>query len=299
MTNDILKKLPRKPYCCDNLSGGLIIRSQKIALKYRYIQLNHMIVNYLIFDIDRPKGALAWEDGNVATPNIAVINQKNQHAHLIYFLAAGISKFPGSSLKALRYLAAVEAAYTKRLGADFGYAGLIAKNPLNPFWKTWNIHNNKYDLSELADYVDLPKAGQVENIRTGIGRNCDLFENGRKWAYKAVRDFRDDKSYQNFLSAVYNQLLGFNNNFLSPLPSNEVFSTAKSISKWTWQHDKEAYDKFMARQKFKSDLASEARIDKSMKRTKLAIKLKQEGYSAATIAKAMGLSVRQVYNYLS
>lgn len=298
MINTVLDKLPRKPYCCDNLASGLIIRSQKIALKYRYIQLNHMIVNYLIFDIDRPKGALAWEDANVATPNLAVINKKNQHAHLIYFLAAGVPKFPNSSLKALRYLAAVEAAYTKRLGADFGYAGLIAKNPLNPFWKTWNIHGNKYDLSELADYVDLPIAGEIENIQTGIGRNCDLFENGRKWAYKAVRDFRED-NYQNFLSAAYNQLLGFNNNFLSPLPSNEVFSTAKSISKWTWRHDKEAYDKFIARQKFKSGLASEVRIDKSMKRAKLAIKLKQEGYSAVTIAKAMGLSVRQVYNYLS
>ncbi len=170
---------------------------------------------------------------------------------------------------------------------------------MNPFWKTWNIHNNKYDLAELADYVDLPKAGEIENIQTGIGRNCDLFENGRKWAYKAVRDFREDKSYQNFLSAAYNQLLGFNNNFLSPLSANEVFSTAKSISKWTWQHDKESYDRFIARQKFKSDLASEARNAKSMQRAKLAIQLKQEGHSAITIAKAMGLSVRQVYNYLS
>ncbi len=76
MINTVLDKLPRKPYCCDNLASGLIIRSQKKALNYRYIQLNHMIVNYLIFDIDRPKGALAWEEGNVATPNIAVINQK-------------------------------------------------------------------------------------------------------------------------------------------------------------------------------------------------------------------------------
>ena len=302
MTNcQYLDKLPVKPYCCDDLKTGLKIRPLKTALRYRYIQLNHMVVNYLIFDVDRPSAALAAEDANVATPNLAVINKENQHAHLIYFLAAGVSKFPDSSLKALRYLAAVETAYTLKLQADFGYAGLITKNPLNPFWQTWNVHNNLYELAELADYVDLPKAEKVEKeiIRTGVGRNVDLFDNGRFWAYGAIRNFRKDKTYQDFLNAVLSHLQGLNSLFAAPLPLNEVYSTAKSISKWTWTHDKEAYNKFIARQKYKSQVGNKVKSDLSNVKKQQAIDLKNAGYCNTKIAEILGIKRLQVYRYFN
>lgn len=297
----LFNKLPRKPYCANDLRAGLKIRPLKTALKFRYIQFNHLIINSLIFDVDRPGAALAWEDGNVATPNIVVVNNKNQHSHLIYFLARGVTKFPTSSLKALKYLAAVEYAYTTRLKADAGYSGLIAKNPLSSFWLTWNIHERLYDLSELADYVDLKAVSekeQKEQIRSGVGRNVDLFENGRKWAYEAVRDFRH-KTYNDFFSAVFSNLKGLNGMFLSPLQANEVISTAKSIARWTWRRDGAAHSEFLARQDYKRSKGHIISCKRSESRKAEAGGLKNAGFSNAGIARALGISRCQVYRYFN
>jgi hypothetical protein len=302
MTNcQYLDRIPRKPYCADNLKTGLKIRPLKTALRYRYIQFNHLIVNYLVFDVDRPGAALAHEDANVATPNIVVINRENQHAHLIYRLESGVSKFPDSSLKALRYLAAIETAYTLKLQADFGYAGLITKNPLNPFWTTWNIHNNLYSLAKLADYVELEKVRTCtkQEVEIGVGRNVYIFDSGRYWAYGAVRNFRKDKTYQDFLKAVLSHLQGLNSLFPAPLPINEVISTAKSIAKWTWTHDREAYNKFISTQSHRGKLSGQSRALIANERQEQAIALKNAGYSIYGIARELGISRRQAYYYFN
>ncbi len=299
MTNcQYLNKLPVKPYCCDDLKTGLKIRPLSTALKFRYIQLNHLVVNYLTFDIDRPGAALAHEDANVAAPNLIVINKENQHAHLIYKLEKGVSKFPDSSLKALRYLAAVEAAYTLKLGADFGYAGLIAKNPINPFWQTWYVHNNLYTLDELADYVELEKVRTCkQEVEIGVGRNVYIFDSGRFWAYETVRDYRHDKTYQEFTKAVYSHLASLNSLFINPLPLNEVISTAKSISKWTWQHF--THEAFSSIQSKRGIMSGEKRALISNEKKQQAIDLKNAGYCNTKIAEILKISRRQVYNYIN
>ena len=46
-------RLPKKPYCSDNLDYGLIIRPKEISLKYKYIQPNSpYYLHYLVFDLD-------------------------------------------------------------------------------------------------------------------------------------------------------------------------------------------------------------------------------------------------------
>ena len=293
-----ISKLPTKPYCCDNLAAGLKIRNLETALKFRYIQFNHLVANFLVFDIDRPGAALAFEESNLASPNLAVINRNNQHAHLIYFLAKGVSKFSDSSLKALKYLAAIEAAYTARLGADAGYAGLIAKNPISPFWQVWQIHNRQYDLSELADYVDL-KTAKKEQILLGFGRNCDLFENGRNYAYKAVRDYRKDKTYQDFFQSVFIRLNGLNRLFFNPLPLNEIVSITKSIVKWTLRQDGQAERAFIERQQYKGILSGQVRQKIASAKKDKAIELKTAGFCNYAIARKLGISSRQIYRYFN
>ena len=294
-----ISKLPVKPYCSDNLELGLKIRNLETALKFRYIQFNHLVANFLIFDIDRPGAALAFEESDLATPNIAVVNKANQHAHLIYFLKKGVSKFPTSSLKALRYLAAVENAYTMRLGADAGYAGLIAKNPISPFWQVWQIHNRQYELAELADYVDLKLAKEKEEILLGFGRNCDLFESGRNYAYIAVRDFRQGKTYQDFFNAVKAHLGGLNGLFFNPLPLNEILSITKSISKWTLRQDGQAERSFIERQKYKGILSGQVRQKIASAKKDKAIELKTAGFCNYAIARKLGISSRQIYRYFN
>ena len=49
---EFVERLPRRPYCTDDLSSGLLIRPQATALAYRHIQHNpppH--VSCIVFDV--------------------------------------------------------------------------------------------------------------------------------------------------------------------------------------------------------------------------------------------------------
>ena len=130
-------RIPKKPYCTDDLLTGIRPRSYLHAIKHRYIQVNppHLRV-FMLFDIDREGGALAWEDNGLPMPAWATINRENRHAHLAYALAAPVLTADfGGRQAALRYLAAIEAAYRAKLGGDDGFASLITKNPVHPHWE--------------------------------------------------------------------------------------------------------------------------------------------------------------------
>lgn len=62
-----------------------------------------------------------------------------------------------------------------------------------------------------------------------------MFEKGRYWAYKAIRDYMHHNSSYEWEKAVKAQIEAINSNFEEPLPYSEVKATAKSIAKWVWQ----------------------------------------------------------------
>ncbi|WP_205899617.1 replication initiation protein, partial [Pseudomonas viridiflava] len=181
--------LPKKPYYTDDLICGLSIAKAEIAKKAKYIQHNgptHMI--WLAFDIDRPGASIDWNDRGAPAPNLTVKNQDNGHAHALYGLATAVRTAPDGRIAPLRYAAAVENALCDLLGADKGYAGLIVKNPLHKHWQVHQWHDQPYELGELADYLDLKSTKKPKVVEDyGLGRNCILFEELRKWAYKAKR----------------------------------------------------------------------------------------------------------------
>ena len=118
---------PRRPYCSDDLESGLRIRSLKQALTKPYIQVNppHLRV-WSVFDVDRPAGALAWEDANLLPPSWAATNKTNGHAHLVWGLRAPVLVDGlGARDAPLRYLCAVESLMREkllRLLLQLGYA---------------------------------------------------------------------------------------------------------------------------------------------------------------------------------
>ena len=128
------ERIPHKPYCTDDLSYGIRPRSYKTAITRRYIQVNPPhLRTFLLFDLDYAGAALAWEDNNLPMPAWAAINRENTHAHIAYALSAPVLTADfGGRQAALRYLAAVEAAYRAKLGGDDGFSGLITKNPVHP-----------------------------------------------------------------------------------------------------------------------------------------------------------------------
>ncbi|MHB1632234.1 MAG: replication initiation protein [Acidithiobacillus sp.] len=243
-----IEHIPDRPYCTDALGVGLQIRPKATALQRVYLQPNGpCMVWALVYDVDRrvvdpERLAPVWEDVGMPDPNFATINRASGRGHLVYMLTAGVCKTSAARLEPLRYAAAVQSAMCTALDADPGYAGLVTKNPLHGRWQTWEIHGQGFTLGELADYLDL-SAANSRKYRVpdgerphGLGRNCTLFDDGREWAYKAIRDCWAPDGLHRWSAVVQERLSAINGQFSAPLPFPEVKATAKSISKWTWTH---------------------------------------------------------------
>jgi hypothetical protein len=234
--------LPRRPYCSDDLGQGLAIRRRDIAAEKAYIQPNPPgLKTWMVFDCDHDGAYGAWEGANLPPPNLAVMNRENGRGHLFYLLRS-VCTSNNARIAPLRFLANIEAAYTQKLGADWSYAGLIAKNPLSPRWKTHDIHGRPHTLAELAEWVDLraymqAPENRAQRITNGLGRNCTLFDRLREWAYSRVDLYREQAGAagaEMWAQACLIQARGFND-FAAPLGESEVRATARSVAKWTWR----------------------------------------------------------------
>ncbi len=235
----IVPRLPHRPLCTDNLQHGLIRRSGMQAIDKPYLQLNPPVLwHWLLFDIDRECAAYAWESANLPPPNWAAINPENGHAHLAYLLSAPVLTTEEGRKHPLRFAAAVEAAMHFALQADPGYSATITKNPLHERWRTLRFHDAGYELSELAEYVDLPKREQprVEQQRVGLFRNVTLFDELRTWAYDWVLKFKQaDATPEYWTRALTMQAEVINRKFTAPLSAAEVKAVVRSVAKWVWR----------------------------------------------------------------
>jgi hypothetical protein len=235
--------LPNKLYCCDDFNVDNKVRNNKDAIFKKYIQANNFnSIDWLIFDIDRNTCLDEIIHDNLApVPNIFVSNPKNSHAHLFYKLDKPVHKNSFSSQKALRYAAAVEFGLATKLGADLAYGGLLAKNPLHDHWQIQYADNTAYDLHYLSDCVDIKLIDNkaANRVEYGLGRNCSLFDQVRKWAYKAIRQGYP-ADYSQWLNSVIQRTEGLNiafkKNDIEQLPYAEVKSIASSIARFTYKN---------------------------------------------------------------
>lgn len=228
-------RLPYRPYCTDDLSKGLKIRSQQHALERLYIQPNGPAHRWrMIYDVDREMAACSWM-GETAEPNWVAINRDNGHAHIGFELAIPVVTSDAGLLKPLRYAAALEAAYTYKLGADWAYTGLICKNPLHKHWDVVEGPPLPYTLDQLSEYVpNISEWRKPSAINTtSLGRNCQMFDWLRHWAYRNI-----NKTAWNSFDAWHRACLHQaeqKNTFAAPLPDPEIRATAKSVAKWVWK----------------------------------------------------------------
>lgn len=241
------KRLPNKPYCTNDLKVGVYIRPRATAQLARHIQPNGPTHKYwLVFDIDRNGAAIDWSERGAPPPNLVCKNPRNGHVHLLYGLEVSIRTAPDGSLKALNYAACIEYALASKLGADKGYSGLICKNPLHNEWIVTSFEERAYDLSGLASWFEFKELDprrrfaerKAANESYGLGRNCDLFESLRKWAYKAIR--QGWPNYEQWLNACVDRAQMYNAGFPAQLSYNEVKGIAKSVARWTHKRCTEA-----------------------------------------------------------
>lgn len=289
------QRLPRKPYHIDTLGEGLRIRDVQQAIAARYIQPNGPTHRYwLVYDVDRSGAAMDWDDRSAPPPTITAQNPENGHAHLIYGLEVAVRTAPDGKLGPLRYAAAVDCAIRAVLDADEGYAGLICKNPLHPFWRVTEWESRLYELGDLDSWLDLEQYGDRRKRLPdyGLGRNCNLFDRLRRWAYKAIRQGWPD--YGRWHEAVLTRARAYND-FDIPLPESEVRATAKSVARYTHRNFNSAgFSAWQAAQGRKGGTAKGTAY--SAKRAQ-ALSLLDSGVSQKGVAERLGVHRNTVRNW--
>jgi len=286
--------LPIRPYCTNDPTNGLMIRTLDHALRCRYIQPNNPNSKlWMVYDIDRPTCVSELTDDLLLpSPHFFVQNKKNQHAHAFYGLEAAIHLNQNSSQKAIRFAAAVDCALTSKMAADGQYSGLIAKNPAHNHWQTYTLNADPYDLGEIADYLDLDTFNDQRRLlpETGLGRNVNLFNRLRKWSYRAIRQGWPDRIQWD--RACLDRAVAYNITD-NPLPHNEVRHTARSVAKWTYQHFSQTG--FSELQSARGSRKGKKRRDELLPKV---IEMRAHGASHQAIADAVDVPKRTVGDWL-
>jgi hypothetical protein len=193
-----------------------------------------------------------FEDVGTAIPNLIVQNPENLNCHYLYLLKNPVWTKNTGKQAPQAYLNAVKIAMTRQLSADPRYTGLICKNPLNSHWRTSELHSRPYSLDDLGKYLDL-SLSSIERDRAkaekGLvnavinGRNDRLFTVLRLFAYERIAAYNgllgsigSSKAFAMWQNAIDKEATRINADFANILPLSEVKSTAKSVTKWVWEH---------------------------------------------------------------
>lgn len=299
---------PRRPYCSDDLEAGVKIRSLRQALLHPYVQANppHLRV-WMLFDIDRPDAATAWETAKLLPPTWSAINKENWHGHSAWGVSAPVLVDGlGARDAPLRYLCAIEALMRERLQADEGFAGLITKNPAHPLWQTLRGPRLSYSLTELAEV--LPGIEKYRHRKraecVGLGRNVTLFDTLRKDCYSAIRQYWGGglQGWNAWLSHCNARGLTMNAELFGAnyLQGKEVWHIARSVAKWTWRtFTPQAFSDWQAKAGAKGGVASgKARVAASEDKRASARLMRSSGMTQAAIAAELGVTDRTVRDWL-
>lgn len=229
----LLSDLPDKPYCMANkLNPHILVRAKNKALAYPYLQVNTpLVVRYLTFDIDDPNALFAYYDNATPRPQLIIKNPTNGHAHYIYRLRVPVSMYDTSRKHPQDYLKAVRIALAERLGADMGYNGLLAKNPLHSDWQAYITGANPqgYTLEDLAGGDPLPNPQTVAQANDDYwGRNCDTFNTIRHTAYRIADRHSETELYHAVLALAQ----AHNAQYSDPMQHRELHHIAKSITRF-------------------------------------------------------------------
>lgn len=228
--NQFFDSLSARLHCTDDYRDGVHMRPRATAATKKYIQPNPTnSLNYLCFDIDYPFWLTTVEDLGLPTPSIITQNPQNNHCHVFYRLETPVHfNFKKSSKQAMDYAKAVEAGLAKKLKADLGFAGYLVKNPAHDAWYTCSF-DIAYSLADLHDYLDLKKAANDDEAY-GFGRNVELFENLRHYAYRKFRE----RGYEavGFFEVLLERANMVNGTFRVELHQSELEATCRSIAKW-------------------------------------------------------------------
>lgn len=240
--------MPERPRAMPAKQGPAWRMPREAALGFPYIETNATGVfqNLVVTDRD-------WADTDHAPsllglppPSWVSTNAHTTAGHIAYALKHGVCLTDAARRPPVNLLARIEHGLVDVLDGDPGYTGTFTKNPTHHQHPTlWGPPEARYSLRELASALDalgaLPTARNPRKhvTRSGIGRNCDLFDTTRHWGYEAIRRFWGGP-LADWHQAVFtyawqhNETVIANDFTTGPLSATEVSYLAASVTHWIW-----------------------------------------------------------------
>jgi len=273
------------------------------ALEHLHVGPNGNYVSSLCFDIDRDDddargpARYAYDMTGLPEPTFVMTNRETKNCHYIYHLEVGVPQFEVTESKALRYLHAIQHAYTERLDADWSYPMVTVKNPnRTDHWDVELLNPYPFDLGFLAEHLSRdelrrPRAELLDS-RASLGRNCRLFEEMRLDSYKQYRRLGYPE-LQDFAPVMLKRVGARNELFETPLPTREVRSIANSISKFCVKRF--SAEEFSAIQSTRGQRKGRAKRDEFLGQV---LQLSAQGLGNREIARRLGISHQTIGNWL-
>ena len=183
-------------------------------------------------------------------PSWTALNPHTRGGHIVYALGTPVCLSNAGNRKPVNLLARVEAGLTRVLGGDPAFAGRITKNPecTTAHLPLWGPTEAVYGLKELAaalsDIDALPRYDDHKALTvTGVGRNVDLFNYLRLWAYPRRGSYGTSQQGRlDWEQVVHDRATLRNEDHIGaeytrgPLSANEVAHLARYVSRWTWRN---------------------------------------------------------------
>ena len=193
---------------------------------------------YVIVDIDN-ENLFGFEKLDIPKPNFIVKNKDKVGGHLFWVLDRVCT-----SEYYIKLWRDIQKYFSAVLDGDPHNVGSIGKNPYNsldfeyievyPYYHTIkDLHSfvipaEKKEQDELPFFKDYKSVNKHEKI-VSTGRNVDLFNTSRVFAYQLIKE---DIDTINFKFKLLNKIKEENNNFSCPMKSKEVIDIYKSITKY-------------------------------------------------------------------
>lgn len=193
---------------------------------------------YIIVDIDN-ENLFGFEKLDIPKPNFIVKNRSKQGGHLFWVLDK-----VATNEYYIKLWRDIQKYFSSVLDGDPHNVGSIGKNPYNSLdFEYIEIYPYYYNIKNLHSFV-IPEEKQVQdelpffkdyktiNNKDKIvsnGRNVDLFNTSRVFAYQLIKENTDPI---NFKFTLLNKMKEENKKFSDPLHTKEVIDTYKSIVKY-------------------------------------------------------------------
>lgn len=284
----------------DDFGHGVRRMERKWALKRRNIQANPSTVCFnLVIDVDHPDALYRAFNSDLPLPSW-VAQSDSGRAHVGYMLAYPVL-LQHQLRKPERLLAQVERGLIRELDGDPAYNGLLTKNPLHPDWETVWGNSQLHTLRDMAKQLQLDLSEPLQRPKKRLeeygylGRNCQLFDATREWAYSAIRRYWED-SLEDWTNAVHDHISLLNQQLATPLTEPEIKATAKSIAGWTWaQFTPEDFQRWSAAGRAKS---LQVRQEKASDKAAEIQALKDAGLTNKQVAEKLSVTVDSVKGIL-